>query len=76
MPDLLVRDLNPDLYERLRKKADASGKSLAQSAREAIQAYVKPSKGDIWAEIDRIREKIGKVPGDVTADIREDRDSR
>lgn len=75
MPDLLVRDIDPDLYDRLRKAADAQGKSLAQTARELLAEKLKPSKAEAWAEIDRIRARIGKVPGDSTADIREDRDN-
>ena len=75
MPDLLVRDLDADVYERLRKAADAQGKSLAQTARELLSEKLMPPKEEIWAEIDRIRARIGKVSGDSTADIREDRDN-
>ncbi len=76
MPDLLVRDLAPEIYERLRKTAEAQGKSLAQTARDMLAEQLKPSKEEIWAEIDRIRARIGKVSGDSTADIREDRDNK
>jgi plasmid stability protein len=75
VPDLLVRDLDPETYARLRKAAEAQGKSLAQMAREALAAKFKPSKEEVWAEIDRLRSKIGKVAGDSTALIREDRDN-
>jgi plasmid stability protein len=37
MPDLLVRDIDPELYERIRQRAQAQGKSLAQVAREIFQ---------------------------------------
>jgi hypothetical protein len=37
---------------------------------------VKPDKPELWAKADAIRKKIGKVSGDSTADIREDRDNR
>lgn len=76
MPDLLVRDIDPDLYDRLRKAADDQGKSLAQTARDVLAEKLKPSKAEIWAEIDRIRARIGRVHGDSTADIREDRDNK
>jgi len=75
MTDLLVRDIDPGVYERLRKQARAQGKSMAETARELLAQGLKPSKKEIWAEIDRIRERIGKVSGDSTADIREDRDN-
>ena len=75
MPDLLVRDLDAEVYERLRKTADAQGKSLAQTARELLSEKLMPPKEEVWAAADRIRKKIGKVSGDSTADIREWRDN-
>jgi len=76
MPDLLVRKIDANDYERLRRRAKAEGKSMAQTARDLLAAQLKPTKEEIWAEIDRIRERIGPVPGDSTKDIREDRDNR
>jgi hypothetical protein len=76
MPDLLVRGIDPEVFDRMRKAADAEGKSLAQTAREALGEKFKPlkTKEEIWAEIDRIRESIGPVPGDSTEVIRRARD--
>jgi hypothetical protein len=76
MPDLLVRGINPEVFDRMRKAAEAEGKSLAQTAREALDEKFKPSKTkeEIWAEIDRIRNSIGPVPGDSTEVIRKARD--
>lgn len=75
MADLLVRDIDPATYERMKKAARASRKSLAQTAREALAEEFKPPKQEAWAEADRIREKIGKVSGDSTQDIRKWRDN-
>lgn len=75
MRDLLVRKIDPKDYERLRRRAKAEGKSLGQTAREILSAQLRPNKEEIWAEIDRIRKKIGKVSRDSTADIRADRDN-
>jgi plasmid stability protein len=75
MPDLLVRDFDSDTYERLRKTAEAQGKSLAQTVRDMVTEKLKPSKQEAWAAIDRIRARIGKIPSDSTVDIREDRDN-
>jgi hypothetical protein len=75
MPDLLVREIDPELYERIKKSAERQGKSLAQTAREALAEKFRPSKEEIWAAADRLRQKIGKVSGDSTADIREWRDN-
>lgn len=76
MVDILVRNVDGATAAQLKKKAKAAGKSVNDIAREALRAAAKPSKEEVWAAIDRIREKIGKVSGDSTADIREDRDSR
>jgi plasmid stability protein len=75
MPDLLVPDLDPATYERLRQAAADRGKSLAQTARDLLTEKLQPSKAEVWAAADRLRNKIGKVSGDSTVDIREWRDN-
>jgi len=75
MVDILVRDVDEETARRLKEKAKAKGASVSDTAREMIKAGVKPSKEEAWAEIDRIRARIGKVSGDSTKDIREDRDN-
>jgi hypothetical protein len=75
MPDLLVRGIDREVFDRMRKAAEAQGKSLAQAAREALGEKFKPSKEELWAEADRLRKKIGKVSGDSTQIIREWRDN-
>lgn len=75
MADILIRNLDDDIARRLKAKAKANGASVSETAREAITAYVKPSKAEAWAAVDAIRKKIGKVSGDSTADIREWRDN-
>jgi plasmid stability protein len=76
MVDILVRNVDDTVAAQLKKKAKAAGKSVNDIAREALRAAAKPSKEEIWAEIDRVRKRIGKISSDSTADIREDRDSR
>ncbi|GIL00096.1 MAG: hypothetical protein M5U07_05425 [Xanthobacteraceae bacterium] len=76
MPDLLVRDIDPEVYERMRKAAERQGKSLAQAAREALAERFKPSREKIWAEIDAFRERIGPVEGNSVEIIRRVRDGR
>jgi hypothetical protein len=75
MPDLLIRKIDPKDYERLRRRAKAQGKPLGQTARELLAEKLKPTKEEIWAEIDQFRKRIGPLPGDSTADIREWRDN-
>jgi plasmid stability protein len=75
MVDILVRNLDDDTARRLKEKAKANGASVNETVREAIAAYVKPSKAEAWAAADAIRKKIGKVSGDSTDIIREWRDN-
>jgi len=73
--NIFVRNLADATAARLKAKAKAAGKSVNDIIREALDAAAKPSKEEIWAEIDRIRKKIGKVSGDSTQIIREWRDN-
>jgi plasmid stability protein len=75
MGNMLIRNIADATKASLKKKAKTAGKSLNDIAREALEAAAKPSKAEIWAEIDRFRERIGPVSGDSTADIRADRDN-
>jgi hypothetical protein len=75
MPDLLIRDLDPATYERLRQAAAVRGISLAQTAHDLLSDKLQPSRTDVWAAADRLRKKTAEVSGDSTADIREWRDN-
>ena len=75
MVDILVRNVDAETARRLKEKAKAKGASVSDTAREALKAAVKPSKEEAWAAADAFRKKIGRISGDSTADIREDRDS-
>lgn len=75
MVDILVRNVDEETARRLKEKAKAKGASVSETAREMIRSGVKPSKEEAWAEIDRLRARIGKISGDSTKDIREDRDN-
>ena len=76
MVDILVRNVDKDTARRLKENAAAKGTSVNEIAREALTAYVKPDKAELWEKADQLRRKIGKVSGDSTKLIREDRDSR
>ncbi len=76
MVDILVRNVDEATARRLKEKAAAKGASLSEAAREALAAYVKLDKAELWAKAEALRKKIGKVSGDSTKLIREDRDSR
>jgi plasmid stability protein len=76
MVDILVRNIDDETARRLKEKAAAEGASINETARQAIAAYVKADKAELWASADRIREKIGKVSGSSTKIIREWRDNK
>jgi plasmid stability protein len=74
MVDILVRNVDDDIAKRLREKSAQTGKSLSDTAQEALRLYVKPSKAELIAEARRIRAMSPPSP-DSTALIREDRDN-
>jgi antitoxin FitA len=76
MGEILVRNLDDSVIERLKARALKAGKSLEQTVREILTAATKPSREEILAEMDRLREEAGPVTLDATDLIREDRDSR
>jgi plasmid stability protein len=75
MVDILVRNVDDDLARRLKEKAKAKGTSLNETAREAIAAYVKPSRTELVKELDRIRGMSPYSAIDSTDLIRADRDN-
>jgi antitoxin FitA len=76
MGQILVRNLDDGVIERLKARALKADKSLEQSVREILIAAAKPSREEVLAEMDRLREEIGPVTLDATDLIREDRDNR
>jgi plasmid stability protein len=76
MVDILVRNVDAATAAQLKTKAKAQGKSVNDLAREALAQAARPSKEEAWAEIDRLRKKIGKVNFDSTKIIREWRDNK
>lgn len=76
MADILICNLDDDIARRLKEKAKANGASVNETLQQMVEAYVKPSKEEAWAAADALRKKIGKVTGDSTDIIRNDRDRR
>jgi hypothetical protein len=74
MPDLLVRDIDAKTYERMKRAARTQGKSLAQTAREAIAEKFSPNRDEVWAEIDRFRNRITPIRGSSVEVIRKMRE--
>ena len=77
MGQLLVRNLDDGVVERLKRQAEARKISLEQLLREVLAAAAGPSRAEILAAADRIRRMTPKRLTDDSTDlIRADRDSR
>jgi len=76
MVDILVRNVDETTARRLKEKAAQRGTSVNEAAREALVAFVKADKTELWAKAGQLRKKIGKVSGDSTEIIRGWRDNK
>jgi plasmid stability protein len=82
MGQVLIRNIDDDVLERLRRRAATQQKSLEQSLREVLAEAAKPSRAELIADLERIRGAIAarEKPGvryPTTEElIREDRDNR
>ena len=79
MGQILVRNLEDNVIERLKARALKTDKSLEQSVRDILIEAAKPSREEVWAEIDRLREllvpslwmlRISSVKTGTAADVR------
>ena len=81
MGQVVIRNIDDAVLERLKVKAAEQHKSLEQSLREILAEAAKPSRAELLVEVERIRAKTRPPPPGVrypSAEemIREDRDSR
>ena len=76
MGQILIRNLEDSVIERLKRRALKVDKSLEQTVREILTEAARPSRAELLADMDRIRKEIGPVTLDATDLIREDRDIR
>jgi len=74
MGQILVRNLDDRVVARLKARAARDKTSLEQTVRQILEEASMPSKDEILAEIDRIRERQPKSAMDSTAIIRAWRD--
>jgi antitoxin FitA len=78
---VVIRNIDDRVLERLKVRATAQRKSLEQSLRELLTEAARPSRAELLADIERIRAMTPRRrPGATypTAEelIREDRDTR
>jgi antitoxin FitA len=77
MGQLLVRNLDDAVVERLKRQAEARKISLEQFLRELLSRAAGPTRAEMLAEADRIRSMTPKPLTDDSTDlIRADRDRR
>ena len=78
---VIIRNIEDRVLERLKARARAQRKSLEQSLRDLLTEAAKPSRAELLADLERIRAMTPtRQPGPTypTAEelIREDRDTR
>ena len=81
MGQVIIRNIDDRVLERLKARATTQRKSLEQSLRELLTEAAKPSRAELLAELERIRAMTPpREPGATypTAEelIRQDRDTR
>ena len=81
MGQVIIRNVDDRVLERLKARAAAQRKSLEQSLRDLLTEAAKPSRAEMLAELARIRAMTPpRQPGATypTAEqlLREDRDAR
>ncbi len=80
MGQVVIRNIDDRVLERLRARAATQRKSLEQSLRELLTEAAKPDRAELLAELERIRTMAHPKPDAdyPTAEqlVREDRDTR
>jgi plasmid stability protein len=77
MAQVIIRNLEEQVVERLKARARGRGVSLEQELRDVVTAAARPDMTSIKAELAQIRALNPKrLDSDSTDLIREDRDSR
>lgn len=74
MAQVLVRNIEDDVVECLKRRAKAAGTSLEDVARNALREAARPSRDELLVEIERIRAMSVKTDFDSTTVIRQGRD--
>ena len=68
MPQVLVRDLDPDVLERLKRRAASSGRSLQAELKSILEQAARPA-GDVAVLAARIRRKLSGRDHSDSAEI-------
>ena len=79
MAQVVIRNIDDDVVERLKAHAAAEKKSLEQKLRDVLTGAARPSRAEVIEELRRIRDMSPLLPpGAPLAEdlIRDDRDNR
>lgn len=74
MADLLIRNLDPEVLERLKRRAKASGRSLQSETRGILEQAAGRTLDEALSAAAGWRKKLGKRSTDSAEALREDRD--
>ena len=75
MPDILVRDIDPEKLERLKARAKRNGRSLQSEAKMVLEdAVAQRLIDDVLEAARQWRKKVGRPAVDSVPLIREDRE--
>lgn len=75
MRQMTIRNIDDDVYRRLRERARVSHRSMEAEVRAILQQAARPDRAEIARRAAAMRAGLaGRYTGDVTAEIREDRD--
>lgn len=64
MGQIIVRNLDDAVIQRLKERARLAETSLEQTVRNILSEAAEPDDAQIWEDIDRIRERIGEIDRD------------
>ena len=75
MRQMTIRNIDDRVYERLKERARTSRRSLEAEVRAILDEAVVPDRSELIRLSTEMRASLtGHYKGDVTADIRADRD--
>ena len=77
MPQLLVRDVAPDIVEALKRRAAEHGRSAEAEHRAILEQSLCPDRNGFWERAAKLREETrGRITVPSEELIRQDRDER
>lgn len=74
MADLLIRNLDPEVLKRLKRRAKAAGRSLQSETKGILEQAAGRTLDEALAVAAGWRKKLGKRSTDSAQALREDRD--